>query len=146
MKAGRSNIEVVARCDTSITIRDVGPWSQYMTITNNAEAVVSDLWRLGLLKTGVRLFYYDSAGELDELLHDDGVFVGFAPGPAGAPYGDVEEREPEALDNHWHPYQDDRDSDQPMEFTEGPEGDEARERWAEHYDDLNGAPEGDWDR
>lgn len=33
-----------------------------------------------------------------------------------------------------------------MEFSESSEGEEAREDWAERYDDLNGAPEGDWDR
>ena len=34
----------------------------------------------------------------------------------------------------------------PIEFTESEEGYEARERWAERYDELDGAPEGDWDR
>ena len=37
---------------------------------------------------------------------------------------------------------------EPEEF--GPEdteaGEEARQRWAERYDELNGAPEGEWDR
>ncbi len=33
-----------------------------------------------------------------------------------------------------------------MEFTESDAGYRARERWARHYDALNGAPEGDWDR
>ena len=35
---------------------------------------------------------------------------------------------------------------EPQEFTESPAGYRARERWARSYDDLNGAPEGDWDR
>lgn len=34
----------------------------------------------------------------------------------------------------------------PIEFTETPEGEEARNTWAERYDELNGAPEGVWDR
>ena len=34
----------------------------------------------------------------------------------------------------------------PTEFSETSAGYEAREKWAEWYDDLNGAPEGDWDR
>jgi hypothetical protein len=34
----------------------------------------------------------------------------------------------------------------PREFSEGPEGERARERWARRHDDLNGAPEGEWDR
>jgi hypothetical protein len=33
-----------------------------------------------------------------------------------------------------------------MEFSETPAGYVARERWAEKYDDLNGAPESDDDR
>lgn len=33
-----------------------------------------------------------------------------------------------------------------QEFTETVRGYRARERWARRYYDLNGAPEGDWDR
>lgn len=40
---------------------------------------------------------------------------------------------------------DDRDNS-PVEFTESARGYTARHRWAKWYDDLNGAPEGDWDR
>lgn len=37
--------------------------------------------------------------------------------------------------------------DQPVvEFSETARGYDARYRWAQRYDDLNGAPEGDWDR
>lgn len=35
---------------------------------------------------------------------------------------------------------------EPVEFTESERGYRARERWAERYDDLNGAPESDDDR
>lgn len=34
----------------------------------------------------------------------------------------------------------------PEEFSESGRGYRARERWARRYDELNGAPEGDWDR
>lgn len=44
------------------------------------------------------------------------------------------------------PLDDDRDPECPMEFSESPEGYEARETWARRYDELNGAPEGEWDR
>ena len=37
-------------------------------------------------------------------------------------------------------------TDGPVEFTETRRGYEARENWARRYDDLDGAPEGDWDR
>ena len=42
-------------------------------------------------------------------------------------------------------YEDDRD-DSPVEFTESEAGYRARDRWAEAYDDLDGAPESDDDR
>lgn len=64
-----------------LTIRDVGPWHEHPTVTNAAEAVVEELYRLGYLTTGKRLFYYDSLGWLDEIEHADGRFVGFRPGP-----------------------------------------------------------------
>jgi len=89
MRAGRTNIEIVARADHAITIRDRGPWTEFMTITNDAEGVVAELWKLGLLKSHQHLFYYDSADQLDELLHQDGKFTGFKPGPAGAPWGEL---------------------------------------------------------
>lgn len=34
----------------------------------------------------------------------------------------------------------------PMEFSETRRGQQARYNWARRYDELNGAPEGDWDR
>lgn len=34
----------------------------------------------------------------------------------------------------------------PIEFTETDRGLRARDRWARRYDDMNGAPEGEWDR
>ena len=40
---------------------------------------------------------------------------------------------------------DDRSDDDPTEFSESPAGYEARYRWAERYEYLNGAPEGPWD-
>ena len=40
---------------------------------------------------------------------------------------------------------DDRGPD-PIEFSETPRGRRALERWARRYDELNGAPESDYDR
>lgn len=67
-------------CDTceSITIRDMGPWDEYPTITNDPEWVVS---QLASVVGDRRLFYYDSMGELDELVIRNGHFARFAPGP-----------------------------------------------------------------
>lgn len=41
---------------------------------------------------------------------------------------------------------DDRDEEQPFDWSESPAGERARERWAREYDELDGAPEGDDDR
>lgn len=51
------------------------------SITNDAEAVVRFLIARGKLTPRMRLFYYDTDGQLDELLHDGTKFTGFAPGP-----------------------------------------------------------------
>lgn len=40
---------------------------------------------------------------------------------------------------------DDRD-ETPVEFTETPKGYRARDRWARRYEELDGAPESDYDR
>lgn len=56
-----------------VIIRDVGPWSEHATITNDAEGVVAEL--VSDLR-GRRLLYFDSEGRLDELLVRDGHFYG----------------------------------------------------------------------
>jgi len=63
---------------TPLLIRDLGPWDEYLTVTNAAEWVVEDLLGRGKLLQDQRLFYYDSEGELAELLHDGKHFTGFA--------------------------------------------------------------------
>jgi len=78
---------VVEKCDRvpegSVVIRDLdAPGAA--SVTNDAENVVFSLWKggyLGTTRAPKRLFYFDSEGFLDELLHDLGMFVGFAPGP-----------------------------------------------------------------
>ena len=73
-----ANYSIVADNDKELVIMDVGPWDQFTTITNSAEAVVEELaGRLGDRK----LYYYDSENNLDELLVKDERFAGFAPGP-----------------------------------------------------------------
>ncbi len=76
-----ANYVIVVKASDQITIRDMGPWDKYLTVTNDAENVVRELAAEGHLPNGRRLFYYDSDGELDEIPVKDGVFVGFAPGP-----------------------------------------------------------------
>lgn len=65
--------------DIPLVIKDIGPWNKHLTITNDAEGVVQRLAQQGHLPAGRRLFYYDSEGELSEILVRDGFFAGFAP-------------------------------------------------------------------
>lgn len=79
--AARAKFIVESEGNNSLVIADVGDHSRVPTITNDAEAVVADLHASGLLGEK-HLYYHDSEGTLDQLLHDgQGHFVGFAPGP-----------------------------------------------------------------
>lgn len=71
--------------DQPLVIKDVGPWDRHPTITNDAEHVVQVLLASFTLQPGQRLLYYDSEGQLAELLIKDGRFAGFAPGPERRP-------------------------------------------------------------
>lgn len=73
----RSNYTLVQDDSEKVVIRDLGPWDEYLSVTNDAEQVVEELAPTLL---GRRLFYYDSAGQLDELIVKDGKFHSFAPG------------------------------------------------------------------
>lgn len=75
----RSRYELVESTPDRIVIRDIGPWDQFKTVTNDAENVVED--HASILH-GRRLFYYDSDGDLVELLVTRGHFVGFKTGIA----------------------------------------------------------------
>lgn len=81
MRRERPNYVVVKTTVDEVTIKDLGPWDLYPTVTNRAESVVAELLESGELKPGQRLMYYDSDGNLDQLLVKDGRFAGFAPGP-----------------------------------------------------------------
>ena len=77
----RANFEIVEdREGEPLVIRDLGPWDEHPTVTNAAEEVVAELFAAGSLPEGRRLFYFDSEGERDELVHQGSVFVGFRPG------------------------------------------------------------------
>lgn len=68
----------------AIVIRDVGHDQGYVSVTNDAEAVVGIIARsIGRAERAVpRIFYYDSDGRLDELCHDGlGNFTEFKSGP-----------------------------------------------------------------
>lgn len=77
----KSNYVVEFCCNSKIIIRDIGPWEQYTTVTNNAEGVIAEINEKLSQVGGIgqkRVFYYDSEGDYDELCHDgNGNFTGF---------------------------------------------------------------------
>lgn len=71
----KPNYEIVNETDAVLLIKDIGPWSEHMTVTNGAETVAEELApRL----QGRRLHYIDSGGRTDEICVTDGKFTGFA--------------------------------------------------------------------
>lgn len=80
----KANYEIVSEEPDVVTIRDLGPHDQFMTVTNAAEEVVAELFQSGILKDGQRLYYYDSSGDLDEIVVENRKFRGFQVGPRTA--------------------------------------------------------------
>lgn len=75
----KSNFTIISNTPEAIVLEDLGPWTTYKTITNDAEAVVQYLYKSHRLTTeDKQIVYYDSEGEATRLLHDGrGNFVGF---------------------------------------------------------------------
>ena len=72
----RAHFFIEQQNDNAVTIVDIG--HTVVSVTNDVEAVVLELHKNGLGKR--KLFYYDSEGQLDEILHDgNGNFIDFAP-------------------------------------------------------------------
>jgi hypothetical protein len=80
------NLRLRARYSLIVTVKStVGPilaimdtsGGDHMSVTNDAEAVVADLYGNGSLNEGIRLIYQDSDGIWDELVHEKGAFVAF---------------------------------------------------------------------
>lgn len=67
---------VLATAIVHVTDHNLGNKS----VTNDAENVIADLHK-EIDLTGMYVQYTDSEGQVDRLLHKDGVFTGFAPGP-----------------------------------------------------------------
>lgn len=79
--AVRASFEIVSVAEDVITLRDLdGP----VSVTNDAEAVVASVieWKGAFNNAGrpYRIFYFDTSGDRDELVHDRGKFLRFAPG------------------------------------------------------------------
>lgn len=104
MKANYVIVEDDADQNEPLIIRDVGHDSGFASVTNAAETVVAELHADGQLPKGRTLYYFDSEGDMDELLHDGaGQFLGFKPGPDAATrppkfFGRVGPGEPHAFD------------------------------------------------
>jgi hypothetical protein len=71
----RASFEVILKTDKAVVICDL---DQGMSVTNDAEAVVAHLLKHGIVKPGMRLHYYDTEGQLDELLFSENGFTGFS--------------------------------------------------------------------
>lgn len=78
----RAHYELVSGESTAerLVIRDVGDDNE-PSVTNDAAAVVAELFDLELLPPGRALLYYDSCGSLDEIVVEGGAFAGFRVGP-----------------------------------------------------------------
>lgn len=73
-----AQFEVTESFPDRLIIRDLGPWSQYPTVTNDAAFVVEyAVAHMNL--NGRRLLYIDSEQNTDELVVRGGKFAGFRP-------------------------------------------------------------------
>lgn len=78
---------MTARANYSLTIERAGDQRvvalvdlcrSTISITNDAERVIEDLWSRGVLTLGGRVIYRDTEGHWDELRWRDAQFIGFA--------------------------------------------------------------------
>ena len=76
----KSSFEISRDDFNGLIIQDTGHADGKMSVTNDAENVVEHLVMTGKLSHGQRLFYYDSEGDLSELVVENGRFVGFKTG------------------------------------------------------------------
>lgn len=69
-------------CGKYISVRDIGHNSG-RSVTNYAEYVVGQLYLEFGITDETRIFYVDSEGQVDELLHTGKIFRGFKAGHEG---------------------------------------------------------------
>ncbi len=80
MRRARYSVRGVPLQGFAVLIKDMGPWDMFPTVTNDAEGVLADLISRGYVRSASdRIAYYDSEGELAEILHDGCQFKGFGP-------------------------------------------------------------------
>ena len=73
--------DILNETDTFILIKDIGHKTG-KTVTNDAEYVIKNLPELCGIK-GRRVFYIDSMGQTDEMIHNGVSFTSFRAGHAG---------------------------------------------------------------
>lgn len=73
----KSNYEIIHSSPKLCVIKDVGPWDEFLSVTNDAENVVAELYREAFISNDTMLLYYDSCGQLDRIRHENGVFKRF---------------------------------------------------------------------
>jgi hypothetical protein len=71
-----------------IYVRDIGRFTA-RSVTNDAEYVVEQLYFEFGITDETRIFYEDSEGQIDELLHIGARFLGFKTGHEGIDLGQV---------------------------------------------------------
>lgn len=74
-----ANFRIIDVSEEALLISDEGPWEDYRTVTNDVDWVVAHLCYMGYLKGKQRLFYYDSEGEIAEIVFGEGRFIKFIP-------------------------------------------------------------------
>jgi len=76
----KCRFKIIKETNDYMLIKDLyDEFSPTMTVTNDAENVVKHLYDNKMI--GIkRLFYIDTNGEIDELVHHNGDFRGFKPG------------------------------------------------------------------
>lgn len=67
-KIARFTIKTLESTPEVLMIEDDGPFDKYPTITNSAREVVDALIKSGELVPGRKLRYYDSHGDMDEIV------------------------------------------------------------------------------
>jgi hypothetical protein len=75
-----SEFEIIYQTSEYMYIVDIGLVCK--SVTNDAENVLKFLTKYHQLGSR-RLIYRDSEGQIDEILHDNGKFMRFAPGHSG---------------------------------------------------------------
>lgn len=70
------NCVLIDESDKFLLFKDCGPWDTFPTVTNAAEVLIEILVKIGALNSR-RVFYFDSEGDLGEILIKDNKFAGF---------------------------------------------------------------------